>query len=355
MTMPTWLRYIRHHYIDSVDPERTVIRLSLRTTLACMLSILLFQFFGNLLLSTWAGFITFALVQTDTKELFFERLYFLLGTIFIFAGLTFLGMSIGHHNKTLFILSIPVIMFCLAYPACLGFSYFNAGVWGMFLYVLAGSNPLHPVLPIIWVFLGCGFLSLVICFFVLPFRPYQKIIASYERLLIKLAFILHTFQYKPRAYIFKFNIQLDNILILQEKNLTNFLKTSRVAITKRTAAVELAKSLYQLCLMTKSTIAFRQYAPVIVDYPNYHQNLSQLIVDAIHALVRQLNDKIPPNFDYVQQQLDSYREILTRLRREELNKLHPDFNMLLNYSSYFYHFIKLVKLLQVSSQNIAAL
>lgn len=137
-TIKNGLQYLRHYYVDATDPEGAILKLALRTAFACALSIIIFQYLGNSLLSTWAGFATFAFVQNDALDRAFSRLYFLVAVILTFTVVTFLGMIISYHNVTWFILSVPIITFSFAYLACLGSRYFNAGGWAMFLYIMAG-------------------------------------------------------------------------------------------------------------------------------------------------------------------------------------------------------------------------
>ena len=186
-----WLKDVKNYYVDTVDPEGAIIKTSFRTALACAISILLLQFFGNLSLSAWAGFATFAFIQNDIQDLFFNRLKFLITIILIFTGFTFLGLLLGQY-ETAFLISVPLIVFICAYPACLGFPYFNAGAWALFLYILAGATPsdLWLASQIAITFLICGVISLATCFLIFPIRPYQKIILNYRRMLTKIRLLL---------------------------------------------------------------------------------------------------------------------------------------------------------------------
>lgn len=355
--LKNWLIDVKHYYVDAADPEGSVFKLSCRTALACIICILLLQFIGNLALSAWAGFAAFAFVQNDTQDVFFNRLRFFLAVVIIFTGITLLGMLLG-NNLALFLVSVPIIIFVCAFPACLGFSFFNTGAWALFLYILAGAKPTTwtQAGQIAGTFLLCGVISICIAFFVFPIRPYRKIMLSYERILTK---ILLLFRHAPRRnkqYLIKFNAQLDNMLELQEKNINLYLEPTKLSPAKHTALINLAKLLWQIGLMTKSTVEMHRR---ISNYSSYLttklEQCSLLIEELLMELIIQIKQGTLPNLEKKKQKLMSYRDSLTHIRKQELAKDNPNFSEFFDYSGYFYHFIKLLALLEEFSQNISQL
>ena len=182
-----WLNTIKNDYIDTVDPDGTIFKAAFRTAVACIICILLLQLSGELALSAWGGFAAFAFVQNDIQDSAFNRLWFLIAVILGFTGLTFAGMLLGNHPWR-FWATVPVVTFGCAYIACLGFQYFNAGAWALFLYVLAGANPVNFMQAgkIGLIFLLCGVISVLICFCVFPIRPHQKALYHYRKILTKI-------------------------------------------------------------------------------------------------------------------------------------------------------------------------
>lgn len=350
------LNNFKHYYIDTVDPEGAVAKLAFRTAFACAVSIILFQLLANDFLSTWAGFATFAIVQNDTQELFFSRLRFLVGIVITITLFVFLGMLIGNH-VFLFILSIPPLIFVCAYIACLGFSYFNAGAWAAFLYILAGASPtnLERASQIAVTILICGAISLLVCFLVFPVKPYRIIMQSYERVFAKLRVLLHSYQNNNQKHKVKFNAQLDQMLALQEKNLTVYLAATKLPANRQECLINLAKLLYQISLMIKSTLTFQHQVSKHNSYPIQLESCNHLVEGLINELITQLRYKERPNFTAVKIVLEAHREALTAVRKSEIAKLEPDFIAMQDNANYFYHFIKLTELLEMASINIARL
>lgn len=340
------LTYFKKQYIDVVDPEGEVVKSALRTALTCGLTILLLQFYGNTPLSVWGGFATFSFIQNDPQGLFLVRLRFLSGVIIVFTALTCFGMLLGNYLPA-YLLSVPVILFACAYIACLGFSYFNAGGWAAFLYILAGFNPntFQQTMVIGVTFLICGCISLLACFLIFRMRPYQKLMISYERVLI----LLPTLLSGNRHY----RTRLDQALFLHEKNLNLYLKTAKTTTTTQIILINLSKLLYQINLIAKSTFNIRQQFHDDGHYASTHLENCHLLVEKwIMVLIEQVRYKKQVDFSKAMPELDNYRENLTTLRKCELMKARPDFSNFLEYSSYFYHFIKLLELLQAFSENI---
>ena len=121
------------------------------------------------------------------------------------------------------------------------------------------------------------------------------------------------------------------------------------------AWVNLEKLLYQIGLMTKSILAWQKR---ISSYPHYSdvglEGCPGLMVIALHDMINQIRYKRSPNFSTIYTQLESCRENITWLRRQEINKAEPDFSECLDYAAYFYHYEKLLELLEKSSQNISS-
>lgn len=352
-----WLTGIKNHYIDTVDPENAIIKSAFRTALACAISILLAQLFGNIALSAWAGFATFAFVQNDTQELFFNRLRFLISVILVFTGLTFLGMLLS-NQPAVFLISIPLVIFAGAYIACLGFSYFNAGAWALFLYILAGANPssLAQASQIGITFLLCGVLSLAVCFGVFPTRPYQKIILNYRRILTK---ILLLFQHAPQqnqAYFTKFSAQLDQILALQEKNLSLHLESGTMPTANQTPIIHASKLLYQTSLLAKSTLHWQRLVSQYNHYADTQLEECRLLIQkALQSIIKQIKRRKPVDFAMLNTQLMHYRNSLTVLRKQELTKPDPDFSEFLDDATCFYHYLKILELLEAFGRDISQL
>lgn len=354
ITWINWLRNFRNYYADAVDPEGAVCKLAFRTALACMISIILLQILGKANLSAWGGFAAFAFVQNDIQDLVFNRLWFLLVIILVFTSLTFLGMLLGSH-PWIFLASVPVTIFICAYPSCLGFQYFNAGAWALFLYILAGANPagLSQASQIAAVFLLCGCISLTVCFFVFPMRSFQKIMLNYKRILVKIALLFH---HATQKHSTQFTAQLDKLLELEEKNMNFYLQAKKTSTIQKTALINLEKLLYQTSLMTKSTLTWQKR---VSSYPHYVETQLEdcklLIETVIKKIVLQIKHRELINFSAIHSQLNHYRESLTKLRKIEAAKSQPDFAEFLDYSAYFYHYLKLLELLEESSQNITQL
>ncbi len=352
-----WLMSVKNYYVDAVDPEGAIIKNSFRTALACAISISLFQFFGNISLSAWAGFATFAFVQNDIQDLFFNRLKFLIIIILTFTGFTFLGMLLSQHGLA-FLISVPLVVFLCAYPACLGFPYFNAGAWALFLYILAGATPsnLGQASQIGITFLICGVVSLATCFLIFPIRPYQKIILNYRRMLTKILLLLQHSSKNNKRYFTQFNLQLDRMLEIQEKNISQSLESGKISTAKQTALAHLSKSIYQIGLMIKSIIHWQQRVSNTIDYSKSGlDECRSLIENALKAIVIQIKRHSLPDFDQMNSKLMEHRNRLTELRKQEIVKADPDFSDFLDYSIGFYHYIKLLELLAESSQSISQL
>ncbi|MBS0351044.1 MAG: hypothetical protein JSR33_07655, partial [Proteobacteria bacterium] len=60
-------------------------------------------------------------------------------------------------------------------------------------------------------------------------------------------------------------------------------------------------------------------------------------------------------FIQMSSELVEYRKQLTELRKREIVKQNPDLAAYLDYSTCFYHYIKLLELLAESSQAVAQL
>jgi hypothetical protein len=352
-----WLFNLKNYYVDAVDPEGTVLKRSLRTALACTVCIVLLQLLGNLALSGWAGFAAFAFVQNDTQDLFYKRLCFLLVIILVFSGLTFFGLYLG-NNLFLFLISIPLIVFLCTYPACLGFSFFNAGAWALFIYILAGAKPggWLQTYQIVGTFLLCGVISLIISLYVFPIHHYRKIMSGYERILMKILLIVRYTSQGKHKYFIKYNTQLDNMLELQEKNINSFSEAASLPSSQQVTLINLAQSLWQIGLMTKSALTILTRVSKYTNYHNTELSKCTLLFESLLLAMRiQLRQGKQPDFDSAKKQLNSYRDSLTRLRKEELDKTTADFSEYLEYASYFYHFLQLLKLLETFSQNITEL
>jgi hypothetical protein len=352
-----WWIGIKNYYVDAVDPEGVILKTSFRTALACTVSILLLQFYGSLSLSAWAGFATFAFVQNDIQDLFFNRLKFLIAIIFIFTGFTFLGMLLSQHAVA-FLISVPLVVFICAFPACLGFPYFSVGAWALFLYILAGATPssIHQASQIAITFLICGVVSLGACFLIFPIRPYQKIILNYRRMLTKILLLLKHSAQNNERYFTQFNLQLDRMLELQEKNITQCLESGKISAAKKTTLIHLSKLIYQIGLIVKSIIHWQQRVSKTIHYSESGlEDCRSLIEDALKAIIIQIKHHREPDFSHMNTQLMEHRNRLTEFRKREIVKENPDLSDFLDYSACFYHYIKLLELLAESSQSISQL
>lgn len=351
------IQRIKNYYVDAVDPEGTILKTSFRTALACTVSILLLQFYANLSLSAWAGFATFAFVQNDIQDLFSKRLKFLILIILIFTGFTFLGMLLSQHPMA-FLISVPLVVFICAYPACLGFTYFNAGAWTLFLYILAGATPsnLYQACQIAITFLICGAISLAACFLIFPTRPYQKIILNYQRMLAKILLLLQHSDQIHERYFTQFNLQLDRLLELQEKNISQCMESGKISTATQTELIHLSKSIYQIGLIVKSIIHWQRRVSNTIHYSESGlDDCRNLIEDALKAIVIQIKRHREPRFSQMNAKLMEYRNRLTEFRKREIIKENPDLSDYLDYSTCFYHYIKLLELLAESSQTICQL
>jgi hypothetical protein len=352
-----WLASVKNYYIDAVDPEGAILKTAFRTAFACAISILLLQLWGNLSLSAWAGFATFAFVQNDNQDLFFGRLKFLIVIILLFTGFTFLGMLLSKES-VIFLLSLPLVIFICAYPACLGFPYFNAGAWTLFLYILAGANPVdvRQAGQVAITFLFCGAISVAACFFIFPIRPYQQIILNYRRTLTKMSLLLHLSDHKNERYFIQFNSQLDQMLELQEKNISRYFKSGKVPAVKHTALINLSKLIYQIDLMVRSIIYWQQKMSHTIHYFETGLDGCRILIEnALKAVVVQIKRHQLPDFAEMNVKLMEHRNRLTELRKQEIAKKDHDLSDYLDYSTCFYHYIKLLELMAEASKNISQL
>lgn len=352
-----WLMSVKNYYVDAVDPEGAIIKTSFRTALACAVSILLFQLFGNLSLSAWAGFATFAFVQNDIQDLFLNRLKFLIIIILTFTGFTFLGILLSQHGLA-FLISVPLVVFFCAYPACLGFPYFNAGAWALFLYILAGATPsnLWQASQVAITFLICGVISLAVCFLIFPIRPYQKIILNNQRILKKIILLLQHSAKNNERYFVQFNLQLDQMLELQEKNISQSLESGKISSVKQTALVHLSKSIYQIGLMIKSIIYWQRRVSNTIHYSESGlDDCRNLIENALKTIINQVKRHQLPDFSQMHAKLMEFRNSLTEYRKREIIDENSSLSDYLDYGICFYHYIKLLELLAESSQAIAQL
>jgi hypothetical protein len=351
------LRHFKYYYIDTVDPERTVAKTAFRTALACAISIFLFQLIGNVTTSAWAGFAAFAFVQNDIQDSSVKRFKFLLSVIVIFTFLAFLGMLIS-NSLTLLLATLPFIIFICAFPACLGFNYFSASGWALFVYILATNSPsnIHHAMQLAGAFLICGAISLLCCFLIFPTQPAKKLLQSYQRILTKALLLLQSDSLKNKKDNLKYNTQLDQLLAIQEKNLDIYIETENPSSRRKNTLTALAKILYQFSLMTKSTVSSRQQA---ICHPSYLTTqlteYNQLIVKLIKSILLQVKSGRAPNFGLIRQKLLLCQEGLINLRNKELETNNPNFSQLIDYSNYSYHFIKLFELLETTSQHLSNL
>lgn len=348
------LNHFKHYYIDRVDPEGYFAKLAFRTALACIISILFFQLLGNNILSMWAGFATFCFVQNDIQEKFSKRLTFFIGLILVFTAFVFIGMLIG-HIRIVYIIVAPCIIFLASYLACLGLNYFVACGWGLFLLILSGSNPssMFETMQIVIAMLIAGVVSILICFVLFPLQPYQKIIRGFQRVLFKLIFLSHNYQQLNSVNLSKLTTQLDQILSLQEKNLSLYLEDSKLTLEQKTTCVAIAKALYQMSLMFKSALMLRQF---LLNHETYKESkLDQcaiIVEQGLQSLLNQLRKKPALKLEVLEAELLSYRDILMQIRKKELMKPQAKMEDLLDYSNYFYHFIKIMDLMKLTSQKI---
>lgn len=356
-----------HGYLSAkmamVDPEKDVIKSAFRTALACVVCMLLFHYLhADNRVSILAGFAAFSFVQNDPHGLAWPRLCFLSAIIIVFTGITFMGLCLSVHRWA-FWLSIPLLTFIGAYLSCLGTTYFNAGVWALILYVFAGGNPMSvsQALPVVWVFLCCGVICLVICFGVFPIRAYQRLLRNYRSIFKNLMAVLRSDQSDKQHLSKAFNNKIDHLLILHQQNLYHYFKACGTSLAQQNDFREMAKLLYQVGLMLKSMVAFRKRIVQHADYSDtqldiFHHEIMQLLA----ALMQQSKTAHLPDFTNADRVLDQCRERLTIMRQELLHKaalLHTvvNFTALFDYSNYFYHIIQLYALLKNASNNIAVI
>ena len=364
--MVNWQRLKHAFFKRMVDPECDVLKSAFRTALACGLCIFLFQYVGNTHASILAGFAAFCFVQNDPQGLNGPRFIFLSAVILVFTLLAFVGMVLGAH-LIWFIATLPVIIFVAAYGSCLGPNYFNAGLWALFLYLFASANPLsvHEASLISIVFLLSGSICLATCFFVFPLKPYQRLIQNYRLLLKQFIALIDSKplngqrnEWLKKDSLQKFNHQIDHLLVLQQYNLEFYFKTCGIALRQQSDFVQLAKALYQISLMLKSTMALQQRIAAYDSYAQTQLPLCQIeMVKLLVALVAQIKDQSLPPFSQVETALESVRDHLTAFRGEALRhaalmNVSVDFTIIFDYSNYFYHFLKLYDLLKITSQHI---
>ena len=350
-----WLADIKNNYIDSVDPDGAIVKAALRTAVACIICIVLLQLSGELALSAWGGFAAFAFVQNDIQDSVSNRLWFLLSVIFIFTALTFSGMLLGNHPWW-FWATVPVVTFGCAYVACLGFQYFNAGAWALFLYILAGANPASSPQAgkIALIFLLCGAVSLLVCFLLFPLPSYQRVTDHYKRILAKILLLFENSTSFSESNFNKLSAQLDKLLELQEKNMALYLKSKN--LIDQEILMSLEKGLYQISLLTKSILTWQKRVSTYPHYADMHlDGCRQLITVALKGIINQIKTKRSPDFTVIYTQLENYRENITQLRRQEIAKTESDFSEFLDYAAYFYHYQKLLELLEKISQTLIQL
>ena len=353
MMIKKWFGTIKNNYIDTVDPDNAIVKVAFRTAVACIICILLLQLSGELALSAWGGFAAFAFVQNDIQDSAFNRFWFLIAIILVFTGLTFTGMLLGNYPWR-FWATVPVVTFGCAYIACLGFQYFNAGAWALFLYILGGANPVNFMQAgkIGLIFLLCGIISLLICFGVFPIQPQQKALYHCRKILTKVSLLFG--QGMSARQIDQLFSQLDKLLESQGSNMALYLKSQN--LIGQEAWINLEKLLYQISLMTKSILAWQKRASSHPHYADVHlEDCRQVMAMALQEIINQIRRKQSPHFANIYTQLESYREKITELRRQEIAKAEPDFSECLDYAAYFYHYEKLMGLLEKASQNIAQL
>lgn len=349
------------HKSARVDPERDVLKSALRTALACAICIVLFQYAGNTRVSILAGFAAFSFVQNDPQGLPLPRLFFLSGIVVLFSVVAFSGLVIGNYPYGL-IITTPVLAFACAYIACMGVAYFQAGVWVLLIYFFAAANPVSVVnaAEVAVVFVMCGAICVLTCFWVFPINPYQRLIQSYRLILVNFIRLLSE---EPGATkpLQAFNRQIDHLLVLQQKNLYGYFQVGGLSLTRQRDFGQLAKSLYQISLMLKSTLAFHEKIYRQAGYSHTQLSVCHVqMITLLTALVEQINTGTLPPFAEVERALEDVRDHLTAFRREALAaaavmKTAVDFNPIFDYSNYFYHFLKLYDLLKEASFHIQAL
>ena len=175
-------------------------------------------------------------------------------------------------------------------------------------------------------------------------------------MLTKILLLLQHSSKNNKRYFTQFNLQLDRMLEIQEKNISQSLESGKISTAKQTALVHLSKSIYQIGLMIKSIIHWQQRVSNTIDYSKSGlDECRSLIENALKAIVIQIKRHSLPDFDQMNSKLMEHRNRLTELRKQEIVKADPDFSDFLDYSIGFYHYIKLLELLAESSQSISQL
>lgn len=333
------LKNIKRYYLDSADPDSKALHIAVRGSLACFISIILFQYIGQNILAGWAGFAALAFTQIDTLEIISKRVKFLAGNIFVFTVLALIGIGLSNYVLW-FILTIPFVIFACAYISCLGEQYYNAGGWAGFLYVAFGSSlgDISHAVEVAITFIAVGILCILISIIIFPEIPLIKINKSFKRILIKLHTLYHISNNVHRQ---KITHQLENLIAIQNTTINTYLAAAKLSAVEENSIINASKTIQQIVLMLKSIDAFTPQLSMYSSSPiELFQNCRNTTLELIENSLKLLNTQIikPSNTDLI---ISKYRDDLKVIQKQELNQIDPNFALLLDYSSHLYHFIKL--------------
>lgn len=355
-----WQRF--HVRMRVADPEHHVLKSALRTALACAICMAIFQWWQDTHVAVLAAFAAFTFVQNDPQGMFWPRLLFLSSIIVSFTALALVGFLWGDHS-VVYLLFLPVLSFACGYLAYLGSAYFYAGIWALVLYVFAAANavPVAQVNNMVNVFLISGAVCIVTCFVVFPIRPYASLLKNYQAIFKNFMAVVATYRLTESQRTRKLNQHIDQLLFLHQKNLHLYFKRCGVSLAQQKDFKQLAKCLYQLGLLLKSSLTSQQKIEAYSSYSHTPlKDCETSILAWLKAMLDQIQGGTPPDFPAMEAELEQWRDGLTAFRRKALEeaKLRQqavDFSAIFDYSNYFYQLIQLQQLLRDTSDNLVAL
>ncbi|MED7820226.1 MULTISPECIES: FUSC family protein [unclassified Francisella] len=208
--------------MSQYDPDNKFLLLALRSSSACIISMLFFQILDYPTYGMWAGFYSWFLTQTDISDNLsnLNRCFFILLSTILFIFTTCLGLSLT-SSPLLFALVLG--LFGLFSGFCWYFSYviFHVFIWDtcIFAYTIMINQEKINIYSISIIILISGFISVIMClaFAIINYfftgktfkfsknlfekeKGLQKNINTYLIYGVKLSFILFISQYLLLIY-----------------------------------------------------------------------------------------------------------------------------------------------------------
>lgn len=339
---PLWR--LKEIYLDKLDPRAEVFLLATKTALAAILTLLIFQHsFGNIA-GIWAALASYFIVQTDINTETTHRFRFLLGTVISFILLASYGCFIGQYSKIGFSLSMLVIAFIAGWLHNLSIKLWNAAIWGLVVFLFAGSIawPTFTPIQIGLLFLGGGVIAILLCL-LLPQRlnAQNRFEIYLSQLLHKLNLFLETAANTHRDHSHYEKILMQNIQSQPiEKNDPVF--------------QALLLKFYKLYILSKSLV--HSYTHVTTIETHYNLLLKEgLMLAAQHC--EQLRQSILKNTSPAIQKYEiaHYQQEFEQLRQKIIAIPHADMTALMRYSDCFSKFKLLMVEIDLFSQDLMAL